>query len=61
LTGHRAIDLDIIETQTTRDRIADDGIYIVAPPGLDWVVLSARRERHTVWTRRRSVVLPWRT
>jgi hypothetical protein len=47
--------LDLIETQTTRDHVDDDGVYIVPPPGPGWRVLDAHRERHTVWTRYRPV------
>jgi hypothetical protein len=47
------IDLDLIE-ETTRDHV-DDGVFLCSPHGHGWRVLDDHRERHTVWTRRRSV------
>jgi hypothetical protein len=52
--------LEVIETQTTRDHVADDGIYMVPPPGHGWRVLDSHRERHTEWQRRRPVVRVWK-
>jgi hypothetical protein len=53
------IDLDLIEIEVTNDHIADDGIYIVPPPGSGWRVLDAHRSRHTKWMRRRPVAHVW--
>jgi hypothetical protein len=54
--------LEVIKTQTTRDLVADDGVYIQTSPGPGWHVLDAHRERFTRWQRRKPVVLPrrWR-
>jgi hypothetical protein len=51
---------EIAETQTTRDRVTDAGVFLRPPPGRGWRVLDAHRERHTKWQRRRAVVRPWK-
>jgi hypothetical protein len=54
--------LELIENVVTRDRVADDCVYIVSPPGPGWHASDNHRERHTTWQRRKPVVLPrlWR-
>jgi hypothetical protein len=47
--------LEIIETQTTRDHVTDDGVFLQLPAGSGWRVLDSYRSRYTTWTRRRPV------
>jgi hypothetical protein len=49
---------ELVETETTRDRVDDAGTFIQRPVGRGWRVLNADRERHTAWMRRRPIVLP---
>jgi hypothetical protein len=60
--ARRDLTLEIVENVVTRDRVTDEGVYIMPPPGPGWHVLDAHRERHTQWQRRKPVVLPrlWR-
>jgi hypothetical protein len=37
---------EIVETQTTRDRVTDQGVFL-RPPRRGWIVADSRRERHT--------------
>jgi hypothetical protein len=40
--------VEVIETETTRDHVDDDGVFLRPPPGPGWRVLDAHhRERHT--------------
>jgi hypothetical protein len=52
--------LEVIETQTTRDRVTDDAVFMVKPPGRGWRILDSHRERHSTWIRRRPVVRVWK-
>jgi hypothetical protein len=51
---------EVIEMQTTRDLVADEGVFIRPSPGPGWRVLDAHRERFTRWQRRRPVVRIWK-
>ena len=50
---------ELVETETTRDRVTDAGVFR-PPPGAGWRVSNADRERHTAWMRRRPVVRVWK-
>lgn len=45
----------MVEYQTTRDLVVDDGsgwrVEIVPPPGLGWVVADSSSDRRTRWRR----------
>jgi hypothetical protein len=51
---------ELVETQTTRDHVNDDGVFIRPPPGRGWRVTDAHRERHTQWQRRRPIMRVWK-
>jgi hypothetical protein len=53
---------ELVETQTTRDLVDNEGGFLRPPPGPGWRVADAHRERHTQWQRRKPIVSPrlWR-